>query len=267
MARFPAPPNYRRADINPSTLILETKNALDAELATPPPSVVPTFLDLSTPAGVILNGHDFGTVTITEVEDGDGFYEITWTGSGGNANDTLPEQLILLYQVPDTFGETVDLTTKSHILRWYTEFDPDNWNGDNSVIVGTGPILCSGSTFEAPGTAQSGSVCIGAFGGLRIRNSSFVTGQSATGNSISRVHQVWVPDEEGTSDVRGVATFTTYQADGTLLEAAETGFETASTAATGLIALGIGLGNDNSLTSGATNTERIRVRAVAYEIS
>lgn len=224
--------------------------------------VAMTQLNLGNTAGFIANSHDTGT--FSTVSNGSGFYGVTWTGAGGNANDTLPEQLLALYELTDVNGDVVDLTAGTHNLTWTIENTSGTWDGSNSVIVGMGLVMCTGSTFASPGTAQAGSVALGFLGTNRERNSSWVTGQAPPAlTGVQKIEQTWINTAGSSSAQRGYIAFTVYNDSGAILEQGSSGFETSSTASTGLIALGLCLGNDNSLTSGATYTENVRVSYIA----
>ena len=223
------------------------------------------IVDIAAYSGHIDNGHNESLVSVANV--GDGFYEITWTGSGGNANDTGAEQLHLLFEVVDASGTVVDTSSGSHGITWTLENDPAEWSGANSVIVGAGIICSTGSTFASPGDDIAGSYTTGFLSTSPSRNNSAHTAQSTTGSLVEKIVGSWLPDVGQVTNERGPIIYSAYNTSGAVVDRNDTTGDTASMATANLITLGLSLGNDNSLTSGAVFTERVRLKALATPLA
>lgn len=221
-------------------------------------------VDLSQPAGAILHGHSFGSLSFGAVA-GNGTRPVTWTGSGGNANDTLYEQMHVTYPIEDPSGNVVTLADRTHVARYRFDTDPATWSGANAEIVGAGITVGDGASIASPGNWRANANEIrGIMGAGRAANISY-GGQSATGSGVVAVEGWWIPDPDPSSPVFGAMHAVCLDAAGAVV--ASTTKWIATAIAGDVVALALCLGNDSSLTSGATYTEPMRLRALAIPLT
>lgn len=214
-------------------------------------------VDITSPTAYVLNGHSAGSLSYVAAGD---YTDTTWTGSGGNANDTLPEQLHTMHPIEDASGVVIDLANRTHAAHWRLATNPATWSGASSVIVGAGVVHT-----DSGGVLQSTPHYMGILGSGRAANLSYYAGQNATGSGVVRIDGWWIPNPDPSSPTYGALIQQAFDASGAPVRSEAVSIS-GTVSAGDVLSLALGLGNDYSLTSGATYTEPIALWAIAYPV-